>query len=260
MAHRFKEGLTRSGKFNGFINIHPDRLDIPLKRKKKTVWALWNELHHELVPMSFREDAYAVMHGCDRHIYLILTKRPGEMLRYFQLNTLPTYAGRDHIYHGLTVCNQAEADEKILIFLRVPGKKFLSIEPMLGAINLGHWESITGENHGLDSRPKDLWIDSLFRGIDAIILGGETGSCARPVHPDWVRSVRDQCAAAGVPFFFKGWGEWVHDSLFTKETEIPKDYKIHGMVDGGNYIRIKNSGRLLDGRTHDDLIWNTPPH
>lgn len=119
-----------------------------------------------------------------------------------------------NVWHGLTVCNQEEADEKIPEFLKVPGKKFLIIEPMLGAVDLwaindGSWwdsegatryNALTGTawwgstgEHGLGGGPK----------IDAVILGGETGPGARPVHPDWVRSVRDQCEASNVPFYFK---------------------------------------------------------
>lgn len=123
------------------------------------------------------------------------------------------------VWHGLTVCNQEEADEKIPEFLKVPGKKFLIIEPMLGAVDLwaindGSWwdsegatryNALTGTawwgstgEHGLGGGPK----------IDAVILGGETGPGARPVHPDWVRSVRDQCEASNVPFYFKQCGIW----------------------------------------------------
>jgi len=135
-----------------------------------------------------------------------------------------------NIYHGLTVCKQQEADEKIPIFLQVPGKKFLSIEPMLEAIDI--------RNTPLppcDGREKE------WPGFDAVILGGETGPGARPMNSDWVRSVRDQCAVAGVPFFFKGWGAWKGSANFT-----------NGKMDVGSERRV----RLLDGRTHDALPWH----
>jgi len=88
-------------------------------------------------------------------------------------------------------------------------------------------------------------------GIDAVILGGETGPGARPLHPDWVRSVRDQCAAAEVPFFFKGWGKHIPsktDLMEPGSSEYSKD------VFPTTFRGLK-AGRLLDGRTHDDLPW-----
>ncbi|MFA5340255.1 MAG: DUF5131 family protein [Clostridia bacterium] len=87
--------------------------------------------------------------------------------------------------------------------------------------------------------------------ISLVILGGETGAGARPLHPDWVRSVRDQCAAAGVPFFFKQWGEWWGDRKLitrTKQSVIMGDTVMHR-------VGKINAGRILDGRTHDDLPW-----
>lgn len=107
--------------------------------------------------------------------------------------------------------------------------------------------------------------------IDQVICGGETGSNARPCHPDWVRSLRDQCKVAGVPFFFKGWGEWIK----TGNTEGVKMGDIcissDGFIDrakrgyvcfaneseGTHMRRVKHkaTGRLLDGRTHDESVW-----
>jgi len=152
-----------------------------------------------------------------------------------------------NVWPGLTICNQQEADEKIPVFLQVPGKKFLSIEPMLGEIDLSEWM-------GRAPHPVDCGHSYAFSVFDAVILGGETGPGARPCHPDWIRSIRDQCAAAGVPFFFKQWGEWaIGESKDFRR--YPED------ISTGQYmIRVgrKAAGRLLDGRTHDELPWMTP--
>jgi protein gp37 len=243
MTHRFthpsihtnmshvEDGLmtTCNGHFNGIIRTRPDRLSIPLKCRKPTVYAVWNDLFHEDVPDDFINRAFEVMEACKQHTFLVLSKRPGRM------STVDP--GRENIYHGLTVCNQQEADEKILTFFQVPGKIFLSIEPMLGPID---FRKVPGFNRiGMDLSD---WN---------IILGGETGPGARPCHPDWVRSVRDPCAAAGVPFYFKGWGEWTE-----YKGGIPSSHH-HVSVDGKEFIRVgrKNSGRLLDGREHNDLPW-----
>lgn len=248
--------------FNGKIVIHPDRLKRFNTRKPK-VFAIWNDLFHEGVPFEFIDKVYEsiCMARAGKHepdnTYLILTKRPQQLIKYINNTTTAMGTPLAHsmenyevpwmsIWHGLTVCNQAEADEKIPIFLQVPGKKFLSIEPMLGAIDIK--DALYDYNwHVFNSvrpvgKPKE---------IDAVILGGETGPGARPLHPDWVRSVRDQCAAAGVPFFFKQWGEWWGDRKLitrTKQSVIMGDTVMHK-------VGRTNAGRELDGRTHDDLPW-----
>jgi protein gp37 len=238
------EKYTKNGIFGGRIETHPERLSIPLKRRKPTVYAVWNDLFHEAVPIQFRVDTCSTMLGCNRHTYLILTKRPNEMLRYFKENTLSGYAGRDHIWHGLTICNQQEADEKIPVFRKVPGKKFLSIEPMLGPINLGINLFKMGNLGTEDDGGHRMAPDN----IDAVILGGETGPGARPMHPDWLRSVRDQCSAAGVTFFFKSWGKHIPD-LFDVFGDVGKDVPIIDV------LITSRQHRKLDGRTHDELPW-----
>jgi protein gp37 len=258
--------ISAAGMFNGKTKTHPDRLDIPLKRRKPAVYAVWNDLFHEEVPSLFPHHANVRMAQCPQHTFLLLTKRP-HVLRKRKMPPI------DNVWLGLTVCNQQEADEKIPVFLQVPGKKFLSIEPMLGPIDL---RNIPGpEKWKLDALqfPDGVNGSSI---IDAVILGGETGPGARPMHPDWVRSVRDQCAAAGVPFFFKQWGEWFPGKMVPYEEK--HSYGRWGWISrkGGEVdhylsrqfeddshhelmLRIgrKNSGRLLDGRTHDDLPWRS---
>jgi protein gp37 len=267
MAHRFArcEGIrngepiitTAKGKFKGVVIPRPDRLSIPLKRRKPTVYAVWNDLFHENVPRTFTDEAYGVMATCREHTFLVLTKRHQIMERYLNSASTPaliedqmanhTHAGIEewpifNIYHGLTVCNQQEADEKIPIFLQVPGKKFLSIEPMLGPID---FRKVPGFNRiGMDLSD---WN---------IILGGETGPGARPMHPDWVRSVRDQCAMAGVPFFFKGWGEYCQVDQLSEDAWAGYDIagaRCDEMVRCGR----KAAGRRLDGREHNDLPWRS---
>ena len=248
---------TQTGQFNGKIITNTHRLDIPLKRRKPTVYAVWNDLFHEAVPPEVIFQTLACISLAPRHTFLVLTKRPermhyiltsyggkkdwrdilskrafdlfGEEADCFSANSIEGCLGEvlnvgwpmSNIYHGLTVCNQAEADKKVPVFLQVPGNKFLSIEPMLGEIKLRNYNSGSS--------------------IDAVILGGETGPGARPLHPDWVRSVRDQCQSAGVKFFFKGWG--------SKTFETQPDY-LHRTEH-----RVRLGGRLLDGRMHDDLPW-----
>ncbi len=228
LSHRFEYAPTFktekfSPQFTGEIIVHTERLDMPLKRRKPTVYAVWNDLFHGDVPDSYRNNAYCVMNECRRHTFLILTKRPLVAVEYFKRADMFWLS---NIWHGLTVCNQQEADEKIPIFLRVSGDKFLSIEPMLGEIDVS-W--------ALGKIPS-----TKLPNIDTVILGGETGPGARPMHPDWVRSIREQCRNAGIPFFFKSWGSWKGSCDYVGGRRVPGSARI---------------GRYLDGRTHDDLPW-----
>jgi len=231
-------------KFNGEIITHPERLSIPLKRRKPTVYSIWNDWAHENATHHFRSLIVKVARECPRHTILALTKRPAVALDFW--NRYEQDEPPDNWWHGLTICNQAEADEKIPIFLKVPGKKFLSIEPMLSEMNIRRYledDCDCGLCNLCHGKPSDR------RMIAAVILGGETGPGARPLHPDWVRSIKDQCAVAGVPFFFKQWGEAIH-------TSNPLLDAIYPHRDGGDAVyRVRKAGRLLDGRTHDDLPW-----
>lgn len=248
IAHRFgswtngwnPDRLTDiDGTFTGRIITHPERLSIPLKRRKPTVYAVWNDWAHESVPREFivkMLDTAMQAYFERGHVTLFLTKRAGRAaqevllwahLRGYNLNDCG-------LFFGLTVCNQQEADEKIPVFLQVPGWKFLSLEPMLEVISL---------------RRHMGWLTK----INTVILGGETGPGARPMHPDWVRSIRDQCAAAGVPFFFKQWGEFTYRPTLGDSTGRPKHFFDDGLW--MEHVGRKEAGRLLDGRTHDELPW-----
>lgn len=121
-----------------------------------------------------------------------------------------------NVWIGTTVENQEMADKRIPALLRIPAKvRFLSCEPLLRAVDLDQWvDGISGDGSlkplsGYVSGDGcyEPWQDNAHR-VHWVIAGGESGGKARPSHPDWFRSLRDQCAAAGVPFFFKQWGEW----------------------------------------------------
>jgi protein gp37 len=203
----------KTGKFNGRIQIHPERLSRFNTRKPK-IFAIWNDLFHEGVPDSFIDECYSFM-GLFKNTYLILTKRPTRMSLITNrfIKSWSEMCKRDviipHIWHGLTVCNQQEADEKIPIFLQVPGKKFLSIEPMLGAIDLTHYKFHGGTLNlltgiGNEVIPGTDIPDMVHtQCIDSVILGTETGVKRREMKIEWAESIVDQCDAAGVPSFIK---------------------------------------------------------
>lgn len=163
-----------------------------------------------------------------------------------------------NIWIGASVCKQTEADRDIPKLLRVPAAvRFLSIEPMLGPIDL---TDITRKFDGGSDHfsalydPDDDCADTTPY-VNWVIAGGESGTNARPMHPDWPRALRDQCDAAGAPFLFKQWGEWAPDDHYT---HMPKrDADIHEWFDGDLVVERswrygkKAAGRVLDGVTHD---------
>ena len=159
----------------------------------------------------------------------------------------------DNVWIGVTAENQEQADKRIPILLQIPAaKRYVSIEPMLGPVNLEDITVIKGpgdEHHfsclGCDVDPAD---DGDFHGanVNWVICGGESGPGARPMHPDWARSLRDQCQVAGVPFFLKQWGEWYPDSKIitrNKQTMMFGNTVVHR-------VGKTAAGRLLDGKEY----------
>lgn len=262
----------KSGLHNNSIQIHPERLDIPLKRKKPTVFALWNDLFHEDVKERFIAEAWDFMTRCLEHKFLVLTKRPERVASWAKSWRLLPFP---NIWIGVTICNQAEADEKIPLLLQIPAAmRWVSLEPLLGPIDLSQWFWEFNENYQpprfLDEGERyEVKPNIPSHKIQWLVCGGETGPGARPMHPDWVRSIRNQCQAAGVPFFFKGSGEWREAEYGDKKQNpiivtmlnngrIRRGSDFRDDDDGLNPILLarvgrKAAGRLLDGRTWNEL-------
>ena len=186
-----------------------------------------------------------------------------------------------NVHLGVSVEDQAAADERVPHLLATPAPlRFLSCEPLLGLVSLrlgGAFEHVNPEYWGnyfarLQGRERPLprsgdaargWADGgltvrhhpdlqeLGEGIDWVIAGGESGRNARPMHPDWARSLRDQCAAAGVPFFFKQWGEWRPVEAPTAPSTGARLLACEGFI--AQRVGKRNAGSLLDGRTHDGV-------
>lgn len=226
------------------------------------------------------------------HTYLVLTKRPERMHKVLA-DELNWYAGEympgdcalssayeagewplRNVMLGVSIEDQATADERIPWLLRTPAtKRFVSYEPALGPVDFTHVKHgeyvinpLTKEyGTGTAKVPFHSGMASLG-GLDLVIAGGETGPGARPAHPDWFRSVRDQCQAAGVAFFLKSLGEWM-----TKDNSSPNDEmwppfkRVHcwnpekpsfacAHHDWAYRVGKKAAGRMLDGRE-----WNEWP-
>lgn len=176
------------------VRTHPDRLRQPLswQRPRRIFVNSMSDLFHEDVPDEFIMQVFFIMAAAGRHTFQVLTKRPRRMLDWFAWFEAckPAYDRNDpysNVWLGVSVENQEAADERIPLLRQTPAAvRFLSCEPLLG---------------GMDISP-------YLRSVDWVIAGGESGPGARPADLAWFRSLRDQCAAAGVPFFMKQmWGE-----------------------------------------------------
>ena len=188
-AHCYAEAITlrfrRGGRFlpgETTIKLHQDRLKLPLswKTPRRIFVNSMSDLFHEEIPTSFIQQVFGVMKEATQHTFQVLTKR------YERLKELSNeLVWPPNIWMGVSVENQHWADLRIPALIEVPAAvRFLSIEPLLKAVDVSPY------------------LDEL----DWVIVGGESGPKARPIQIDWVQNIRDDCSAAGVPFFFKQWG------------------------------------------------------
>ena len=272
------------------VQCHEDQLLAPMKwRDSHLVFVCPRaDLFHESVPFEFLDRVFAVMALAPQHTFQLLTKRPERMHEYFEFHFTRSKCGRlagdmtgrrddaaglgdvrvsnmqfplPNVWLGVTVENQDAADERIPLLLQTPAAvRWISAEPLLGPISFV----------GMFANPGDHRDGSnVLQALDWVVIGGESGRPARPMHPDWARSLRDQCAAAGVPFLFKQHGEFI-GGLMVNDDQIEAArsggwVSLDGAFHDGNDPSVfrdgdahvyrcgtKVAGRLLDGVMHDD--------
>lgn len=286
-------------KWTGEVRFNREWLDQPLrwKRPRMIFVCAHGDLFHENVPDEWIDEVFAVMALCPQHTFQVLTKRSARMREYLSGNCAANYVAVDpegkfkaqeawplpNVWLGVSVEDQQRADERIPDLLATPAAvRWLSCEPLLGAVDLTAIQAprYCAEDHETDWKFNSLihgsdcyWYDcgdgftdggdGPYRehGIDWVVAGGESGPGARPMHSDWVRSLRDQCAADDVPFFFKQWGQWAPVDDDTPEGTPVTDVMPDGMrVVHGNTLTAlmasigkKAAGRLLDGVEHDGM-------
>lgn len=259
------------------VKLHRRRLEEPLRwRKPMRIFVCsMGDLFHPDVPADFICHVYHVMKEAKQHTFIVLTKRPERIVPVLYWEKGGFYLGGGdyipNVWHLTSVENQEAANRRIpaLLELRKASNGWpvlgVSVEPMLGPVDLlgptlcaypykSRCNPAGCEDWGM-CRGEELKQSWLYH-LNWVIVGGETGPNARPIHPDWVRSLRDHCQAAGVPFFFKQWGEW----QFTKLTE-PLDVRNKETGDFETWpagkevfrrVGRKVAGRLLDGRVWDE--------
>lgn len=247
-AERLANRFWGKRKFTDVI-CHEDRLEEPLKWRKPALVFVnsMSDLFHDDVPLGFINRVWTKMIESPQHTYMVLTKRPKRML-----HVLGNYAIQPNIWLGVSCEDQRAADERVPLLLQTPAAvRFVSCEPLLGKINL-YW--LRGEEKSDSVGRKYNKALNGMEQLDWVIVGGESGPGARPMHQDWVRHLLDQCLGYGVPFFFKQWGEWMPAGQGIAENV--KKEQLHHFDDWSVSARVgkKAAGRLLDGRE-----WNEFP-
>lgn len=326
--HPSRKGLARlnaagEAKFTGEVRFNADWLDQPLRwrRPRRIFVCAHGDLFHESVPWNWIGQVFEVMRDAPRHTFQVLTKRPERAREWMErcargagVATWLSDWPLPNVWLGTSVEDQATADARIPHLLATPAaERFVSAEPLLGPVDLtGH---LWGRAEPCPGCPRDAYchcgpLPRHMLGeepdLSWVIVGGESGHGARPMHPAWARSLRDQCQEAGVPFLFKQWGDWKPLCEMT-EAELGRCYRsnrpaklgedqtalddrygrtetVESVVmhrDGGLHDRLgpgawaantgamamfrigkKVAGRLLDGRTWDELPapFSTPVH
>lgn len=268
------------------------------KRPRKIFVCAHGDLFHENVPDEWIDRVFAVMVLAPQHTFQVLTKRAQRMREYLNdqaarrriyeivcdmvvdggLQVILIAPGFDvppfafnlprvfidtwplpNVWLGVSTEDQQRADERIPHLLATPAaKRFISAEPLLGAIDLRN--IMPRDRYEVDvTTGYDFDQGIVGNRLDWVIVGGESGKDARPMHPDWARRLRDQCQAAGVPFFFKQWGEWVElpadeDPIthpfgeFIGDTWATEQVSEASPTTPMHRVGKKAAGALLDGR------------
>ncbi|KVU85130.1 hypothetical protein WK75_27665 [Burkholderia ubonensis] len=295
-AATWRQPLRWNARHPEFFAVHG--------RRQRVFCASLADVFDSAVPDAWRADLFDLIWNTPHLDWLLLTKRIGNAGP--MIARAPELAGRGvntpwpwpNVWLGATIVNQAEADRDIPKLLAVPARvRFLSMEPLLGPVDL----TDISDGHADRSIPRDYWTDmddddsppavghNVLTGerwqrfgdwrqtgarVDWVIVGGESGHGARPMHPDWARSLRDQCASAGVAFHFKQHGEWAPGSgdfgagrfetaAIARDGRVARggyrvEYYPDGAASGDGWAMVhragkRAAGRHLDGRTHDEF-------
>ena len=287
--HPSRVGLTdttNSGPvWNGTVRFNAEWLDQPMRwtRPRRIFVCAHGDLFHERVPLRWIMDVFDVMKNARRHQFQVLTKRASRMRSVLGVmkEVLP------NVWLGVSAEDQQRADERVPLLLDTPAAvRFVSAEPLLGPIDFGGvvapdfgdghdwptgygiprgWPGVYNVLNGSwwpavgdpDEEERDAIEDGLPK-LDWVIAGGESQPGSRPTHPDWFRSIRDQCADAGTPFHFKQWGDWIDwrsagAGHWTNKTRFRNDGAVRGKFKGslGMGERPLYGGREFESRSMD---------
>lgn len=248
------------------VRTHEDRLTQPMRWQKPRMIFVnsMSDLFHPDVPFDFIDLVFSSMELSPQHKFQVLTKRADRMCDYIK-SRFGYRPPLPNVWLGVSVEDQAAADERIPLLLDTPAAvRWISAEPLLGPVDLNRM--LVNPERGFHASALHEQHDDCYycsnAQLDWVVVGGESGPKARPMHPDWARNLRDQCAAAGVPFLFKQWGEWCEawggcthliypDGTVLEGTHDHPDAWKHKTAETIARLGKKRAGRLLDGVTHD---------
>lgn len=241
--------------WNGKTAFVESALDKPLhwRKPRKIFVCSMGDLFHESVPFEWIDKVFAIIALCPQHTFQILTKRPERMWEYFRpiggttrmdwivskmasiLNVSrivrPAWP-LPNLWLGTSTENQEQADKRLPHLLQFPAViHFMSGEPLIEPVLIPS-QYMCGFARRLNKTPIRC------NKLDWVICGGESGPKARPMHPDSVRSLRDQCKAAGVPFMFKQWGEWAPAEIYSPS---PSSASFYRYVADGKTVAFRTS-------------------
>ncbi len=259
-AHKMSRGpYARCKQCAEFVpHWHPEDLDKARswKKPREIFWQSMGDMWHSYSPSHRILEVLEVARETPQHTHLFLTKNPSRYLDF------TAYMPKDAAYYGVTIRNQDEASRLVPVILALSARGFciyLSLEPLYERID---FRSACIPRNFFDYQM--LWFkeSKLTIGIHQIILGGENGQRAKnPMASDWVRFIRDECLKAGVPFFFKGWGQWKtaetiwQANEYVQHVKTPKICQLPGSSLVYYNIGKKLSGRTLDGVEYNALAW-----
>lgn len=300
--------MTKAGPvWNGAVRFNREWLTQPLgwRKPRRIFVCAHGDLFHENVPDEWIDRVFAVMALAPQHTFQVLTKRAERMQQYltrkgvacrwvFQAAQIakikscydvasPEVAagwqceGLPNVWLGISAEDQRRADERIPHLLATPAAvRFVSAEPLLGPIDLAAAMTTPAALQVLFDKQAEGTLKDERGSLHWVIVGGESGPGARPMHPDWAHSIRDQCAAAGVPFFFKQFGNWApipaRDDLPGRPQMVRAgdlfmlpdgqsdvlNTELSSSLEGSGAVPLRNvgkkaAGRLLDGVEHNEV-------
>ncbi len=260
--------------WTGTVRLWPPALQIPLKRRKPTVYFVdsQSDLFHENLPEADIDRVFAVMARCPQHTFQVLTKRAERMRAYLADRARREAAWAAHagaapvaargwplpnVWLGVSVEDQARAEDRIPALLGTPARvRFLSCEPLIGPVDLEAvgepQQNVLAAGPGAGARV--AWV----------IAGGEGGPDARPMHPAWPRRLRDQCRRNGAAFFLKQWGNWAPaDGTEAADAATcllaPDGTRLSGETGNFSAVRMARAGKHRTGRHMDGRTWDELP-
>lgn len=228
----YRDAVDDAGNWTRKITLIPERLNEPLtwRRPQRVLVEYMGDLFHEGVDPSYVREIFNVMMKTPQHTYQTLTKRPMNMGLLYDEEPL------HNVILGVSVENQKRADQRfdcMRILAEHGWKTWVSYEPALDNVDWTGWEF-----------------------LDQLVCGGESGTGARPMHPDWAREARDFCVKNNIPFFFKQWGEWIPLDHLAWATDEPT-FKYRPIeVEGETMVR---AGKRMAGHVLDGQEWREMP-